>query len=648
MTTDHPANVGWRVLRLTTACRSVHADVAPRTVLRWLLILAVPAAVWPLLAWLHGAPQPDGALTLRDARFVADATWHPPERSAPEELRTLPDDWRRAPAGRLAGWYALPFAVARAHDEPWAVYLPAVSMNAAVYLDGELVGDGGRFAEPIARHWSRPLFWPLAGAAPSAGEHVLHVRVQADLPDTGLLDRVYVGPVAVLEPLYARRYFLKVEAVWIVTLCLLIVGTFTGSLWFQWRDPSYGWFAAAAFAWAGMHANLLVVDPPLGTLAWWGCWYLALIAWVFALARFQMAFIELEDPRPARTLAWLAAAGVGVLVPLMLWRSSWLHAAARVWITGCLPVLGFAAIETVALLRQRGDEPAILVPSVLGLSVVGCAAHDWLVFLGLAGPTYEYFLPYAALPVFLGMGWVLLLRFTGALAASAALVADLERRVEAKRAALAASYIRFRDVERARVLAEERERIMREMHDGLGSHLVSTLALLEHDAMPREAVAAAVRAALDDLRLMVDALEPLDGDLLGALAMLRARLQPRLEAAGLRVEWRVTDLPRMPELGARTVLQVLRILQEAVTNVVKHAGARTLTVRTHAVPGADGSVVVEIADDGRGFEVGAARGRGLVHMRRRAVEVGVALAVASGASGTRVRLAIPLVRAEAA
>jgi signal transduction histidine kinase len=282
------------------------------------------------------------------------------------------------------------------------------------------------------------------------------------------------------------------------------------------------------------------------------------------------------------------------------------------------------------------------VPHVLGVTVVGCALHDWLVFVGAAGPTYDYFLPYAAPPVFLGVGWALLRRFVAALEESAALVTDLEARVARERAELDASYGRLQLVERARVLAEERARIMREMHDGLGSHLVSTLALLERDDVARDTVGRAVRAALDDLRLMVDALEPHDGDLVHALAILRARLQPRLEAAGLRVEWRVGDVPRMPDLGARAVLQILRVLQEAVTNVIKHADARTLTIRTSAsATGARPEVAVEIADDGRGFDATGPTGRGLTHMRRRAAEIGAALAVESTARGTRVSLAIP-------
>jgi signal transduction histidine kinase len=554
---------------------------------RSIALVAIPAAAWLVLAWLHADPVvPAGVQKVGVADRVAVTSDRPPDSSAPRVRRTLPDDWRIAPredppAAREA-WYALRFTVAPADDVPWAVYVPALRMNAAVFLDGELVGDGGRLDDPIARHWRQPLLVELPGERLAPGTHELWIQLRADRDGAGLLGPVYMGPIAALLPLHARRAALVHDAVGVITLCLVVAAAFTGALWLQWREPAYGWFAATAIAWAAMHLNLLVVDVPATSAVWDGLWWVAALGWFVTLVRFLRAF---------------------------------------------------------------GDAGALSIatPSVLAVTVAACALHDALVLAGLAGPTYDLFLPYAAPPVFLGMGWVLLRRFVDALRATAALVADLEERVARKRAELAASWGRLQVVERARVLAEERERIMREMHDGLGSHLVSTLALLENDGTARESVARAVRAALDDLRLMVDALEPHDGDLVGALAMLRARLQPRLEAAGIRVEWRVGDVPRMPELGARAVLQILRVLQEAVTNVVKHAEARTLTIRTAASNGTRPAVAVEVTDDGRGFDAATPGGRGLHHMRRRAADIGAALAIESTRDGTRVSLAIPCV-----
>ena len=83
--------------------------------------------------------------------------------------------------------------------------------------------------------------------------------------------------------------------------------------------------------------------------------------------------------------------------------------------------------------------------------------------------------------------------------------------------------------------------------------------------------------------------------------------------------------------------------QETITNVIKHADARTIEIRT-AVQGEGASrvVLMEVVDDGRGFDADASDpGRGIAHMRMRAERIGARLTLRSSAVGTRVQLALP-------
>lgn len=84
---------------------------------------------------------------------------------------------------------------------------------------------------------------------------------------------------------------------------------------------------------------------------------------------------------------------------------------------------------------------------------------------------------------------------------------------------------------------------MRDMHDGVGSTLVSTLALVERGNSTPEVVASTLREAVDELKLTIDSLDDSDHDLVTLLATLRYRLTPRLERAGLTVDWRVEEVP---------------------------------------------------------------------------------------------------------
>lgn len=197
--------------------------------------------------------------------------------------------------------------------------------------------------------------------------------------------------------------------------------------------------------------------------------------------------------------------------------------------------------------------------------------------------------------------------------------------------------------ERERTLLLERQRLMHDMHDGVGSHLIALLRMAESGTASPAAMADLLRGAIEELRLTIDSLEPLEHDLATLLATLRNRVGRRLEGAGLALEWAMADMPPLPWLEPAQALQVLRLVQEAITNVVKHARAGTL--RVSAGP-AEGVLEVCIADDGCGFDPAAASaGQGLAGMRKRARALGAELLVdAAPGAGCRVRLRLPSAR----
>lgn len=195
-------------------------------------------------------------------------------------------------------------------------------------------------------------------------------------------------------------------------------------------------------------------------------------------------------------------------------------------------------------------------------------------------------------------------------------------------------------LEVAHAVLAERERLMREIHDGVGAHLVGLLCLLGRPGADPVALQEHVKAALDDMRLVVDSLQPVEGDLVAVLAMLRWRLQPRLAAAGVQVRWDVSRLPPLPGLSPHAVLQVQRIVLEAVTNVLKHARAREVVFQARLVAGA---IEITLVDDGCGFARSMSPGgQGLPNMRTRAATIGACVSVGPGErGGTRVRLVWP-------
>ena len=231
-------------------------------------------------------------------------------------------------------------------------------------------------------------------------------------------------------------------------------------------------------------------------------------------------------------------------------------------------------------------------------------------------------------------------RISRALADSQRLNALLEERVREKQRELERQFETVQRLAREAAVAEERRRIMADMHDGIGASLISTLILVENSAISPAHVAAALRECIDDLRLTIDSLEPADGDLAPVLGGLRYRLEPRLRAQGITLDWQVHELPKLSCLTPQNVRHVLRILQEAFTNVLKHAQATRIRVATAV----DASrVSIEVADDGRGFDgITSGRGHGLDNMRNRAKAIGADLRVVPSAEGTTLSLSLPI------
>jgi signal transduction histidine kinase len=218
---------------------------------------------------------------------------------------------------------------------------------------------------------------------------------------------------------------------------------------------------------------------------------------------------------------------------------------------------------------------------------------------------------------------------------------ELEQRIADKQDELSKNFKRLNKLAVVRMVSAERERIMREMHDGMGGNLVSTLAMIESGDFDKDELSEAIRGALDDMRLVIDSLDPDVDDIPTLLAMVRCRLEPRLRRRGLRFDWRVDDLPELDGMGPEQYLHILRIVQESITNIIKHAEAKTIVVSTRIDEAGDNAIVV-VEDDGGGIDEHATRGRGLQNMKHRAAELGGTIDIASIEEGTRVELRIPL------
>ncbi|WP_374669386.1 sensor histidine kinase [Ramlibacter sp.] len=187
---------------------------------------------------------------------------------------------------------------------------------------------------------------------------------------------------------------------------------------------------------------------------------------------------------------------------------------------------------------------------------------------------------------------------------------------------------------------EERRRIASDLHDDLGAQLL-TIAQISRQPGQGERVSGLARQALDDMRLAV---RGLTGEAVGmaeALADWRAETVTRLTTAGLVADWQAEEPPAGVTLPARSRVQLTRILREAISNVIRHAGASRCTVHVAFEPDL---LSIEVADDGRGLPAaaGAGHGHGLASIERRVRSLGGTHAFRPGEPGTRLQVRVPL------
>jgi len=205
---------------------------------------------------------------------------------------------------------------------------------------------------------------------------------------------------------------------------------------------------------------------------------------------------------------------------------------------------------------------------------------------------------------------------------------------------------------------EERRRLRRDIHDGLGATLAALnleAAVLRRSIRPDPDKAEAlvdefrqdIRASIEDIRQLVYALRPPTLDQLGLIEAVRTQAAQcsRADAQGLSMLQVKVEAPEMlPPLSAAVEVAAYRIIQEALTNVVHHAQAQQCTIRLKLADG----LKVEVMDDGLGIANGRQpeNGLGLLSMRERAEELGgTCLIEPAAGGGTRVLASLPLVEA---
>ncbi len=592
--------------------------------------------------------------SVADVEAISDVQYKASLADSPQALTqknwqpiTLPDDWYKNHQHVEQIWYRSEVMLEAQAGSIWAVYLPSVTHNAAVFINGVWVGQGGRFSDPVSRHHNQPLLFRFSSALLQQGANQIDIRVKTTFVEQGLLDQIYLAPVEKLTAAYSWKHFIRVDFIQWITMAMYFMAALLLTFWLaRPQDSVYGIFSIQLFFWATHNLNLFVSEIPIPVTSW-EAMILATLGWtIVTMIFFIHRYVGTGNRKVEKIILPVAVLGTGIFFLPDI--ASVLHIGYSMWdsfvmIAGCYAIYYLLH----AYIKQKSLDAYLML--LVGVPMLLFGLHDILLINNFIDRRDGLIMQYGVIPSVLLFSWFLIRRFVQSINKAEHLADTLEQRVNEKQQALQEQYQQLNVLEKQRVLAEERERIMRDMHDGIGGQLVSVISLLRDYKEPvfvkaREKIS----HSLADLRFVIDSLDPLLSDLPTLLGMMRMRLLDQLDAANIDLEWAVTELPEINNLSPRSSLHIMRIVQEAITNSIKHSNATKMKLATGVVKTSEEQqneqwqIYIDIIDYGKGVDmasvVGACQGRGLANMRFRAQQLGATLNINSSVNGTCVRL----------
>lgn len=575
-------------------------------------------------------------LVLQSAQFQLSDSTQPPNDGDWQTI-ALPDAWSRSRYERGDnGWYKFTISLKQLPQQNWGIYLPRLNMNAAVYLNGVFLGDGGWFDEPMARNWNHPLYFHTAQGHWRMGDNTLYIRLKS-YPGYGQLAPPQIGADDILHSHYAMHVFFQNDINVVLMTGTLFAGVFILAIWLRRRaDKVYFWYALMALTWALFTSNTVITSIPVSAKTWDWITYSCIAWWTVLLAIFSHRATDILRPRlEIFFLLWATLSTIAYA----LTDFKFISQTTLIWQVGSI-VIGFVVVWE--LLSDKRRDRGIILLGVLIALVLLTGIHDWLMQSGLIRRWWAYgnhLLHYAAPLLILYIGWTLVGRFIKALNESEQLNVTLEQRVASAQDALQKNFAQRRELEVNQAAMLERERIYRDLHDDVGAKLLGLAISAQRANLTREADVA--RSALQDLRDVVSRSTYADSLLGDLIADLRAETEQRINATGLRLEWSFPQEEIEIRVSAEAALNLSRILRESVTNVLRHAEAHSVFV---AMRIAASQFILEIEDDGKGCPMGNLKQhRGMVSMYSRASVLNATLAWSDvHPHGCRVSLNVPL------
>lgn len=518
-----------------------------------------------------------------------------------------------------------------------SIFIERLSLSGKIYINNKEIGSCGLEELRNLRCRHQPLLLTIPASFLNKGVNSIEIELYTNSHQRDGLSKIIIGPTEYLNSAFYRpKYFWSHEFILATTWTALSVGSIFLIIGLIRRsEPLYLWFGLASILNALSSINLLANHIWFDD--WWTTWFIFSVRLSSAPVTFLsiLIFFRQDFPRTKYFLILYALAG-----PILIGLSD---NSRQLVLSLYAPLLliTFALLAATTYWTYKSRTFHEFAITLMLYFVALTSMRDYYMMMGHSSFTNYYYASHSLAGMFFVMSALIIKIVVDASNTSQQINRALQTQVSLFEESLVEKQKKLLELENNVARTHERELLLREMHDGLGSNLALAKVQVSKGEFNQEQTKALFDDCIDDLRLILDSTDT-EEDFAYAIAKIRSRFNPRLQTCGMKQNWQV-HLLDMPDISPQIRLNIMRIIQEGLTNVMRHSHATELTISIDYI---NDELLLEIKDNGSGFGASDknSHGRGLGNMRHRAKLIGAEFDMKSSNNGTILSLKKPLSR----
>lgn len=561
---------------------------------------------------------------------------------------TLPDQWdKRKFYYTGSAWYKMiwDYHCFNAKKTPMTLAISYINMAGQVFINDELLWQDQSLVEPLSRSWNMPRYWNLPVSSLKQGENILWVRVIGVKSQNSGLGQVLVGNADQVRPKFQMFWNQQRVLMFLNLITSLTLGVIAFLVWiFHRKDQLFGWFTLATLMWSMVMFNIIMLEAPFGltTLQIARISIVCFFAYSLFSCFYAWRLAQRKFPRLEKTLLCMLLTVISMA--MLLPDTALYNFISANFLLGLLVLLiNFISYQWIAY-RSKLLEAYLL--AVVFLFFIIVCIHD--TFQIMQSNNSFLWMSYTAPLTSLLIAIILALRLAKNLRAIENFNHTLKQNILEAKNELTLSLNTQHQLELDNAKLQERLQLAHDLHDGLGGSLVRSMVTVDQSQinLSNQQFLSMLKILRDDLRQVIDS-----GSSTGAKvpdtpilwgAPLRYRFTQLFDELNITTKWSFPE-SWQKQPTPLVCLTLLRVAEEALTNILKHSQATSVKC---ALFFSKGQLVLDIEDNGVGFDVEAVKNAGmsvgLRSMQTRLERLGGHLTVQSEAGRTCLKACLPV------